>query len=130
MGTMERILITGISGGLAQYAARLLLDEGHEVVGVDYRPTPPLDGGLSRVELHQANYNKTAIEDIFRLHAVSRVLHLGRVGNRKESLGKRFALNLVGSQKTMTLCPQPGVKRLVVLSAFPPYAANPANHTP
>ena len=127
---MAKILITGISGGLAQHAARLLLDEGHEVVGVDYRPTPPLEGTLGRVQVHRANYNKTAIEDIFRHNAFERVLHLGRVGNLKESLGKRFDLNVVGSQKIMNLCRQHGVKRMVVLSTFHIYGADPANHTP
>ena len=127
---MAKILITGISGGLAQHVARLLLAEGHEVVGVDYRPTPPLEGTLGGVQVHRANYNKTAIEDIFRHHAFERVLHLGRVGNLKESLGKRFDLNVVGSQKIMNLCRQHGVKRMVVLSTFHIYGADPANHTP
>lgn len=127
---MAKILITGISGGLAQNAARRLLDAGHQVVGVDYRTTAPLDGPLGRIELHRANYNKTAIEDLFRRHAFERVLHLGRVGNLKESLGKRFDLNVVGSQKIMNLCAQHGVKRLVVLSTFHIYGADPANHTP
>ena len=127
---MAKILITGISGGLAQHAARLLVERGDEVVGVDYRPTPPLEGALRGVAVHRANYNKTAIEDIFRRSAFERVLHLGRVGNLKESLGKRFDLNVIGSQKIMNLCRQHHVKRLLVLSTFHIYGADPGNHTP
>ena len=127
---MATVLITGIQGGLAHTVARQLLDAGHEVVGVDYRQTPPLPPPLDGMRVYRANYNKTAIEDIFRHHAFDRVLHLGRVGNLKESMGKRFDLNVVGSQKIMNLCRQHGVKRLIVLSTFHIYGAHPANHTP
>jgi UDP-glucose 4-epimerase len=131
---VAKLLVTGIAGGLAQHAAALLLEGGHEVVGVDYRPTPPLDGvfggALAHVPVHQANYNKTAIEDVFRKGGFEGVVHLGRVGNLKESVGKRFDLNVVGSQKIMNLCRQHGVARLVVLSTFHIYGADAANHTP
>lgn len=127
---MAQILITGFGGGLAQRVAELLLDEGHQVRGVDYRPVRPLTGRLAEVPIHQANYNKTAIEDVFRHHPPEVVLHLGRVGNLKESLNKRFDLNVVGSQKIMNLCAQHRVRRLMVLSTFHIYGADPLNHTP
>lgn len=127
---MARVLITGISGGLAQRVAERLLVRGDEVVGVDYRATGDLPPALAQISVYRANYNKTAIEDIFRKHAFERVLHLGRVGNLKESSGKRFDLNVIGSQKLMNLCAQHGVKRLVVLSTFHIYGAHPANHIP
>jgi len=118
------ILITGFAGGLAQRTARLLLEKGREVVGVDYRPAPPLPG----VTLYRASYNKTAIEDVFRRHSVESVLHLGRVGNLSEAMEKRFELNVVGTQKIMNLCLAHGVKSLVVLSTFHIYGAHPKNH--
>jgi UDP-glucose 4-epimerase len=125
-----RALVTGMAGGLAQRVAEHLLEAGHEVVGVDYRAMPPLGGPLADIKIYQANYNKTGIEDVFRWHSFDLVLHLGRVGNLKESAGKRFDLNVVGSQKIMNLCLSSGVKRLVVLSTFHIYGADPANHTP
>ncbi len=125
-----RILITGIAGGLAQRVAARLLDAGHHVSGVDYRPSPPLPPPLAKLPVHRANYNKTAIEDVFRKHRPQRVFHLGRVGNLKESLGKRFDLNVVGSQKVMNLCVELGVERVIVLSTFHIYGADPRNHTP
>ena len=127
---MARVLVTGMAGGLAHLVADRLVALGHEVIGVDYRPVPRLTGELSRVTVVRASYNKTAIEDVFRKYAFDAVLHLGRVGNLRESAGKRFDLNVVGSQKIMTMCVQHGVKELVVLSTFHIYGAHPSNHIP
>lgn len=120
-------LITGIAGGLAQRVATMLLERGDEVAGVDYRP--------ARVEsdaypVFRASYNKTAIEDVFRKVAPKCVLHLGRIGNLSEPIEKRFELNVIGSQKLMSLCVQNAVESLVVLSTFHIYGAHPRNHVP
>lgn len=128
---MATFLVTGIAGGLAQHVAERLLVLGHDVVGADYRPVEDLPDALAeRVPVYRANYNKTAIETVFRHHPIERVLHLGRVGNLKESSGKRFDLNVVGSQKLMNLCEQHGIERLVVLSTFHIYGAEASNHIP
>jgi UDP-glucose 4-epimerase len=121
-------LITGLAGGLAQRTADVLVRAGENVVGVDYRPVGPLPPSLADIPVYRANYNKTAIEDVFRHHSFDRVLHLGRVGNLKEEMGKRFDLNVVGSQKIMDLCLQHHVRKLVVLSTFHIYGAHPHNH--
>ena len=126
----SRYLVTGMAGGLAQLVAEKLLARGHEVVGVDYRPTPKLDAALAKMPIHRASYNKTAIEDLFRKYRLTGVLHLGRVGNLKESAGKRFDLNVVGSQKILNLCVSNGVRDLLVLSTFHIYGAHPHNHIP
>lgn len=123
---MAAILITGLGGGLARRTASLLVKEGREVVGVDYRPAPELPG----VTIYRASYNKTAIEDVFRRHSIESVLHLGRVGNLSEEMEKRFELNVIGTQKIMKLCLAHEVKSLVVLSTFHIYGAHPKNHTP
>ncbi|EYF05468.1 NAD-dependent epimerase/dehydratase family protein [Chondromyces apiculatus] len=123
---MATILITGFAGGLARRVARRLLDAGHAVVGVDYRDAPAMDG----VTLYRASYDKTAIEDVFRKHAFSAVLHLGRVGNLSKQVERRFELNVLGTQKILTLCRAHGVATLVVLSTFHIYGAHPRNHTP
>lgn len=128
---MAHVLVTGIAGGLARRVAELLLARGDEVVGVDYREAPPPSGpGLERLKILRASYNKTSIEDVFRHRRYDAVLHLGRVGNLKESVGKRFDLNVVGTQKIMNLCVSHGVRRLVVLSTFHIYGAHPSNHIP
>jgi UDP-glucose 4-epimerase len=127
---MARVLVTGFAGGLAKLVATELVARGDEVHGVDYRPVPKQEGPLAAVELHQASYHKTKIEDVFRSVVPEIVLHLGRVGNLGESAGKRFALNVVGSQKIMTLALAHRARRLVVLSTFHIYGAHPSNHIP
>ena len=127
---MTRVLVTGIAGGLAQRVAERLLVRGDSVVGLDYRSVGTLPDALTGMTVLRASYNKTGIEDVFRKQRIDRVLHLGRVGNLKESPGKRFDLNVVGTQKIMNLCVQYGVSRLVVLSTFHIYGAHPANHIP
>lgn len=126
----ETVLITGIVGGLAQLVAQSLRAEGHKVVGVDYRRMPMRNRLPDGVTVYRANYNKTRIEVPFRSHRPTVVLHLGRVGNLKEGAGKRFDLNVVGSQKITAMCLKYGVRRLIVLSTFHIYGADPLNHTP
>jgi UDP-glucose 4-epimerase len=123
----KTVLITGIAGGLARDVGRALQLRGHRIIGVDYRPAALLDYPAT---VYQANYNKTKIEDIFRRHKPGVVLHLGRVGNLKESAGKRFDLNVVGSQKVLDQAVRHGARRLVVLSTFHIYGAHPMNHIP
>ena len=128
MSEKKTALITGMGGGLAQMVGAELAQRGYEVVGVDYRP---IHDKLSyEATLYQANYNKTLIEDIFRRHHPTHVLHLGRVGNLKVRMGKRFDLNVMGSAKVMELCRKYETRRLVVLSTFHIYGAHPHNHTP
>jgi UDP-glucose 4-epimerase len=127
---MATILVTGFSGGLAQRVAERLVRRGDEVVGVDYRQVHGLEGALANVPVHRAQYHKTAIEDVFRTRPFDAVLHLGRVGNLREDVNKRFDLNVTGSKKLLDLCVQQKVKSLVVLSTFHIYGANPRNHVP
>lgn len=128
---MANILITGIAGGLSQRVAAKLLASGHSVVGVDYREVrSPLPPQLDKLKVVRAHYNKTIIEDIFRHQSFDAVMHLGRAFSLKDSAGKRFDLNVVGSQKIMNLAVQHKVRSLVVLSTFHIYGAHPSNHIP
>lgn len=127
-GPSQVALITGIAGGLARLLAEKLSRRGYETIGVDYRHVPIPPRCLSNC--YRANYNKTKIEDIFRRHRPTHVFHLGRVGNLKERMGKRFDLNVVGSRKVLDLTLKYDTQRLVVLSTFHIYGAHPHNHIP
>jgi len=124
----KTILITGVAGSLARMTALRLQENGHSLVGIDYRPKP--DTWPSDIPYYQANYNKTRIEEAFRIHKPDTVLHLGRVGNLKMHLNKRFDLNVIGSAKVMELCLKYKVTRLLVLSTYHIYGAHPNNHIP
>lgn len=127
---MATILVTGIAGGLSQRVAEILTLRGERVVGVDYRAVAPLPEPLAKMPVHRATYDKTAIEDVFRWHRPDAVLHLGRVGNLREDVSKRFDLNVLGSRKLMELARAHGAKSAVVLSTFHIYGADPRNHVP
>jgi UDP-glucose 4-epimerase len=127
---MSTVLVTGFAGGLAQRVAERLVDQGHNVVGVDYRLMPPPTGKLAAVRVHRASYHKTAIEDVFRWYPFDAVFHLGREGNLREGIDLRFDLNVVGSQKLLALCVQHRVQTAIVLSTFHIYGAHPRNHVP
>ena len=120
-------LITGIAGGLARLLAQELHDRGYSVVGVDYRKVRPLP---YEAAVFRANYNKTKIEDVFRKHPPNVVFHLGRVGNLKQGMKKRFDLNVVGRREVMDLSLRYGAERLLVLSTFHIYGAHPHNNIP
>lgn len=124
----RRAIVTGIAGGLARLVGAALHADGFEIIGVDYREVRHELPFTTKI--YQANYNKTKIEDVFRRHAPSHVLHLGRVGNLKQTLKKRFDLNVIGSRKVMDLALRYGAKRMVVLSTFHIYGAHPHNHIP
>lgn len=125
--TGRTAIITGISGGLARSVARRLHEQGWEIVGIDYRDPGRLDVPAS---LYRAPYHKTKCEDVFRRHPPNLVLHLGRVGDLKQGIQKRFNLNVVGSRRILELAHRYEAERLVVLSTFHIYGAHPHNHIP
>jgi UDP-glucose 4-epimerase len=58
-----KVLIPGISGGIARQVALRLLSLGHEVVGIDVRPWPDAPKAIS---FHQVDIRKRAAEEVFR----------------------------------------------------------------
>jgi UDP-glucose 4-epimerase len=125
---MSTYLITGMAGSLAQLVCKSLLAQGHEVIGVDHRPRPAyLPDSYT---YYQGNYNKAGFEDVIRRHRPEVMVHLGRVGNLKMQVGKRFDLNVIGTGKVMELSLKYGVDRLLVLSTFHIYGAHANNHIP
>jgi UDP-glucose 4-epimerase len=128
MASGERVVVTGIAGSLARLTALELQRRGYDVVGVDYRRAPA--DHPECIPYTQANYNKTRIEDVIRRHRPRGILHLGRVGNLKVGVSKRFDLNVVGSGKIFELSLKYDVERVLVLSTFHIYGAHPSNHIP
>jgi len=127
----KKILIIGISGGLAQMTARLLLTENSdiEILGIDSRSVEkvsPIDG----LKTLQMKYSRGNFENLFRTHQFDVVYHLGRIthsSNTHNVLAKRIELSVMGTNRILELCERSGVKRVIILSTFHVYGALPDN---
>lgn len=123
---MERILITGMTGGLANTVARKLTDS-YEIIGVDFREYKgrwPYSGKFLRVD-----YNKRVFSEIFREYDFDRVIHLGRIGNPLEKFYKRYNLNVFGTSNMLDLCSRYKVHNIIIFSTFHIYGAHQYNPT-
>lgn len=121
---MEKILITGISGGLARLVAKELSSE-YEIIGVDFRPYKgKWDYPGKFVQL---DYTKRSFEDIFNNHRFSQVLHLGRISNPRENFYKRYNLNVLGTSNILNLCLKYEVETVFIISTYHIYGAHQFN---
>ncbi|MEY4942172.1 MAG: hypothetical protein RL254_353, partial [Planctomycetota bacterium] len=95
--TTMRILVTGAAGFIGAATAQALLDEGHDVVGIDdvndYYETSLKDarianlGSSAKFRFERANLaDRAAMERIFRDGAFARVAHLGAQAGVRHSI--------------------------------------------
>jgi UDP-glucose 4-epimerase len=120
---MERILVTGVAGGLGRLLARRLR-ERHEVVGVDTEPWPTRPAGAP---FFQVDVRKRSFEDVMRKIQPTAVVHLGFVRHFRVSAERRYDINVRGTRKVLDLCRSHGVGSVVVLSSSYVYGALPEN---
>ena len=71
-----RVLILGISGGVAQRVALALREKGHTLTGIDTRPW---EGAPADIEVHEVDLRKRAAEDVFRTFRPEAVVHMATV---------------------------------------------------
>ena len=123
----RKILIIGISGGLAQILTRLIL-KNHPtwtIYGVDSRSTKsvPKLKGLKTVQMR---YSRGNFENLFRDNAFDYVYHLARIShssNIHESLNERFQLSVMGTNRILDLSLRFKIKKVIILSTFHVYGA-------
>ncbi len=123
----RKILIIGISGGLAQILTRLIL-QNHPtwtIYGVDSRSTKsvPKLKGLKTVQMR---YSRGNFENLFRDNAFDYVYHLARIShssNIHESLNERFQLSVMGTNRILDLSLRFKIKKVIILSTFHVYGA-------
>jgi UDP-glucose 4-epimerase len=121
---MDEILITGVSGGLANLVAQELAKE-YRVVGVDVRPRrhrEPFPGKFYRVRYQHRN-----MADVFRRHNFKILIHLGRIRNTVGRLKERFDLNVLGTRNLLDLCLKFELEQAIVMSTFHVYGAHQHN---
>jgi UDP-glucose 4-epimerase len=123
----KKILIIGISGGLAQLTARMILKENPdwEITGIDSRSVEhiPEINGLTSIQL---KYSRGNFENLFRSNQFEVVLHLGRIShstNQSDTLAKRLDLAVMGTSRILELCLKAEVKKVIIMSTFHVYGA-------
>lgn len=115
-----KILITGVSGGLARQLAIRLCTAGHEVIGIDRRTwaDPPLN-----LLLINADIRKRPAEDVFRIHRPDAVIHMATVTHLTARQEERYRINLGGTQAIFEHCETYGVKQALFIGRHTIYGA-------
>ena len=121
---MEQILITGMSGGLANLVAKSL-SEQYEIIGIDSRPYRR--NWVYPGKFLLVAYTRRMFTEIFHRYQIRKVLHLGRIWEAKSEDDQRFHSNLLATSHLLEICSKYEVDTLVLLSTFHVYGAHPQN---
>lgn len=125
MMARKKILITGASGALARLVSHALAPK-YDLIGVD--PRAPKSADYFPGELIVTDYNHRKIDDVFRKHQFSGLMHLGRFRESDRfSATNRFQTNVVGTKRILELCRESGVSRITILSTYHVYGAHRLN---
>ena len=133
-----KILVTGSAGFIGSYVAHSLLDNGHEVVGLDnfndYYPVSIKEARHARLENREGYTGiRGGLEDsklltsVFKQHAFDRVCHLAAQAGVRYSLQNPAAYgqsNLTGYLNVLECCRHHEVPRLVYASSSSVYGGN------
>ena len=116
---MEKVLITGISGGQGRLLARRLL-ESYEVCGVD---RVAWEGRPREIAVHSVDLRKKRFEDVIRTELPTAVVHMGFIRHFRAGDRVRHDVNVRGTKQLLDHCINHGVQALVVLSSSYVYGA-------
>lgn len=117
-----KVLIPGISGAIARKVARRLVEQGHEVIGIDARPWP--DAPAS-VDMHVVDIRKRAAEDVFRRRRPQAVIHMATVTSLSVETDERERINLGGTRAVFDYCRSWGVEHVLFVGRHTFYGAGP-----
>jgi UDP-glucuronate 4-epimerase len=135
---MSNILVTGIAGFIGSQVAKMLLDQGHKIYGIDnindYYETSLKDARLAQIRGHDdLNFEKLDIADtaavlsLFKRGKFDTVIHLAAQAGVRYSITNPHAYaqsNLVGFVNILEGCRHHGVKHLVYASSSSVYGGN------
>ena len=133
-----KYLVTGAAGFIGMYVAKVLLEQGHEVVGLDnlndyYEPalkdyrlaqlTPFANFRFVQLDLA----DRDAMAELFAAEKFQRVIHLAAQAGVRYSIENPFAYvdsNLVGMMCILEGCRHNAVEHLVYASSSSVYGMN------
>lgn len=115
-----KVLIPGIAGRIGQLVALQLVNEGHEVIGMDRRPWPDAPRG---VEMHDADIRKRTAEEVFRRCRPEAVVHLATVTHLIETTEERYRINLGGTRAVFEHSRRYGVEHAIFVGRHTYYGA-------
>jgi len=110
----EKLLITGIAGGLGRLIARRLGDY-FRVAGVD---RSPWEGFPPNVSMHVVDLRKRKFEDVFRIERPDALVHHAFVRHFRSDPRVRHEVNVLGTKRVLEYAIAYGVKGVVVLSSW------------
>ncbi|QSQ19564.1 NAD-dependent epimerase/dehydratase family protein [Pyxidicoccus parkwayensis] len=116
-----RVLIPGISGGIARKLALRLHDAGHQVAGVDIRPWE--EARELGIEVFRGDVRKRAAEDVFRRWRPEAVVHMATVTAFTVQGAERGRINLDGTKAVFDHCGAHGVKQMLFVGRHTFYGA-------
>lgn len=115
-----KILIPGVTGGIARKVARALADKGHQVIGIDARPWP---SAPKSVDVHCVDIRKRGAEEVFRRHRPDVVIHMATVSALARSGEERHRINLGGTQAVFEHSQAYGAKQVIFVGRHTFYGA-------
>jgi UDP-glucuronate 4-epimerase len=133
-----KILVTGAAGFIGFHTARLLLERGDEVVGIDnvnaYYDVTLKEARLALLKQH-AKFrfvkldfaDRAGMQSLFEREKFQRVIHLGAQAGVRYSIQNPLAYvdaNLLGFGNVLEGCRHSGVEHLVYASTSSVYGAN------
>ena len=120
---MEKLLITGISGG----QGRLLTSRAADAYVVTGTDRVAWEGHPRNVKVYVVDVLKKKFEDVFRHEKPSAVVHLGQIRHFRVDPERRHEVNVLGTRRLLEFCVKYEVRQLVILSSSYVYGALPEN---
>jgi len=134
-----KYLVTGVAGFIASQTAKFLLEEGHEVVGIDnmndYYDVRLKEHRLEALKPHDTfNFQKIDIEDRASLAKLFKANKFDGVLNLAARAGVRYSMehpqvymttNAMGTLNILDIMNEHGVKKMVLASTSSLYAGQP-----